>query len=175
MGLRGIFAAACAVLTLPVFGLLAFTFVAPLVSTIWLGVTYSFAAVRKPYVLLSSIRPRSPPRSLFIPSRQCRSSTFEMACSRRGFGAPFASSQKVSQKGFAGREGGRDGEMAEVSVGAVRAVRVTVLQASMWPSIPLVVPQATMGTAMGLATSVQMIGIGVSNLVVGQILGTQSR
>ncbi|XP_051925389.1 major facilitator superfamily domain-containing protein 1 [Hippocampus zosterae] len=90
VGLRGIFAVACAVLTLPVFGLLAFTFVAPLVSTIWLGVTYSFAA------------------------------------------------------------------------------------ASMWPSIPLVVPQATVGTAMGLATSVQMIGIGISNLVVGQILGTES-
>lgn len=45
MGLRGVFALACAVLTLPVFGLLAFTFVPPLVSTIWLGVTYSFAAV----------------------------------------------------------------------------------------------------------------------------------
>ncbi len=45
VGLRGVFAVACAVLTLPVFGLLAFTFVAPLVSTIWLGVTYSFAAV----------------------------------------------------------------------------------------------------------------------------------
>uniref|UniRef100_A0A8C1CRW3 Lysosomal dipeptide transporter MFSD1 n=2 Tax=Cyprinus carpio TaxID=7962 RepID=A0A8C1CRW3_CYPCA len=44
----------------------------------------------------------------------------------------------------------------------------------MWPSIPLVVPQATLGTAMGLATSVQMIGIGISNLVVGQILGTKS-
>ncbi|XP_035768064.1 major facilitator superfamily domain-containing protein 1 isoform X2 [Neolamprologus brichardi] len=90
VGLRGVFAVACAVLTLPVFGLLAFTFVPPLVSTIWLGVTYSFAA------------------------------------------------------------------------------------ASMWPSIPLVVPQATLGTAMGLATSVQMIGIGISNLVVGQILGTKS-
>lgn len=48
-------------------------------------------------------------------------------------------------------------------------------KASMWPSIPLVVPQATLGTAMGLATSIQMIGIGVSNLVVGQILGTKSR
>lgn len=48
-------------------------------------------------------------------------------------------------------------------------------QASMWPSIPLVVPQATLGTAMGLATSVQMIGIGLSNLIVGQILGTKSR
>lgn len=45
----------------------------------------------------------------------------------------------------------------------------------MWPSIPLVVPQATLGTAMGLATSIQMVGIGVSNLVVGQILGTKSR
>nr|XP_046233254.1 major facilitator superfamily domain-containing protein 1-like [Scatophagus argus] len=90
VGLRGIFAVACAVLTLPVFGLLAFTFVPPLVSTIWLGVTYSFAA------------------------------------------------------------------------------------SSIWPSIPLVVPQATLGTAMGLATSIHMVGIGVSNLVVGQILGTKS-
>lgn len=50
-----------------------------------------------------------------------------------------------------------------------------VFQSSMWPSIPLVVPQATLGTAMGLATSIQMIGIGVSNLVVGQILGSKSR
>ncbi|KAM9817405.1 lysosomal dipeptide transporter MFSD1 [Neosynchiropus ocellatus] len=90
VGMRGVFAVACAILTLPVFGLLAFTFVPPLVSTIWLGITYSFAA------------------------------------------------------------------------------------ASMWPSIPLVVPQATIGTAMGLATSVQMIGIGVSNLIVGQILGTKN-
>ncbi|TRZ00785.1 hypothetical protein DNTS_032831, partial [Danionella cerebrum] len=90
VGLRGVFAVLCAVLTLPVFGLLAFTFVPPLVSTIWLGITYSFAA------------------------------------------------------------------------------------ASMWPSIPLVVPQATLGTAMGLATSIQMIGIGISNLVVGQILGTKN-
>lgn len=90
VGLRGIFAVLCAVMTLPVFALLAFTFVPPLVSTIWLGITYSFAA------------------------------------------------------------------------------------ASMWPTIPLVVPQATLGTAMGLATSVQMIGIGISNLIVGQILGTKS-
>ncbi|XP_063790708.1 major facilitator superfamily domain-containing protein 1-like isoform X2 [Pseudophryne corroboree] len=90
VGMRGVLAVLCAVSTLPVFALLAFTFVPPLVSTLWLGVTYSFAA------------------------------------------------------------------------------------ASMWPSIPLVVPQATLGTAMGLATSVQMIGIGVSNLVVGRILGTKS-
>lgn len=48
VGLRGIFALACAVLTLPVFGLLAFSYAPPLVSTIWLGVTYSFAAVSFP-------------------------------------------------------------------------------------------------------------------------------
>lgn len=35
----------CCVLTLPVFGLLAFTYVPPLVSTIWLGVSYSAFAV----------------------------------------------------------------------------------------------------------------------------------
>lgn len=90
VGMRGVLAVLCAILTLPVFALLAFTFVPPLVSTLWLGVTYSFAA------------------------------------------------------------------------------------ASMWPSIPLVVPQATLGTAMGLATSVQMVGIGLSNLIVGRILGTKS-
>lgn len=87
-GKRGYLAVSCAVLTLPVFGLLAFTKVYPVVLTLWLGFTYSFAA------------------------------------------------------------------------------------ASMWPSIPLVVSQATIGTAMGLTTSIQMIGIGISNVVVGGILGT---
>jgi MFS family permease len=46
--------------------------------------------------------------------------------------------------------------------------------ASMWPSIPLVVHQSTVGTAMGLTTSLQMIGIGVSNVCVGAILGKDS-
>ncbi|XP_064624959.1 major facilitator superfamily domain-containing protein 1-like [Lineus longissimus] len=87
IGKRGILACMCAVLTLPVFGLLAFTTVYPLVSIIWLGITYSFAA------------------------------------------------------------------------------------ASLWPSIPLVVDQSTIGTAMGLTTSVQMIGIGLCNLIVGELLG----
>ncbi|CAM5087108.1 unnamed protein product [Natator depressus] len=91
VGLKGVFAVGCAVLTPPLFALLAFTFVPPLVSTICLGITYSFAA------------------------------------------------------------------------------------ASLWPSIPLVVPQATLGTAMGPATSVQMTGIVLSNLIVGHILGTKSR
>lgn len=126
MGLRGIFAVACAVLTLPVFGLLAFTFVPPLVSTIWLGVTYSFAAV-------SSDR--------FSKLKQMQVNPF----------VPF-----IYRK-------------------SVHFNLNPVFQSSMWPSIPLVVPQATLGTAMGLATSIQMVGIGVSNLVVGQILGTKSR
>ncbi|XP_072916534.1 lysosomal dipeptide transporter MFSD1-like isoform X3 [Hemitrygon akajei] len=89
IGLRGIFVSMCAVLTVPVFALLAFTFVPPFVSMIWLGVTYSFAV------------------------------------------------------------------------------------ASLWPSIILVVPSANLGTALGIATSVQMIGVGVCNLIVGRILGTK--
>ncbi|KAF8794976.1 Major facilitator superfamily like protein [Argiope bruennichi] len=85
-GKRGILCIVCSVLTLPVFGLLAFSQAHPLISTTWLGITYSVAA------------------------------------------------------------------------------------ASMWPSIPLVVSQSTIGTAMGIATSLQMIGIGFSNLIVGDIL-----
>lgn len=91
IGKRGILALLCSLLTIPLFGLLAFTTVYPLVCTLWLGVTYSFAA------------------------------------------------------------------------------------ASLWPSIPLVVSQATVGTAMGLTTSIQMIGIGISNLIVGQILGKNDK
>ncbi|KAG8145556.1 hypothetical protein E2320_012075 [Naja naja] len=56
----------------------------------------------------------------------------------------------------------------------ILSAAVGILIASMWPSIPLVVPQATLGTAMGLATSVQMVGIGLSNVIVGRILGTKS-
>ncbi|GFX76993.1 major facilitator superfamily domain-containing protein 1 [Trichonephila clavipes] len=89
-GKRGILCIACSVLTLPVFGLLAFSRVHPLISTIWLGIMYSVAA------------------------------------------------------------------------------------ASMWPSIPLVVSQAVIGTAMGIATSLQMIGVGFSNLIVGEILTNRS-
>ena len=44
-GRRGLLAISCAILTIPVFGLLAFTEVYPLVSTLWLGITYSVAAV----------------------------------------------------------------------------------------------------------------------------------
>ena len=43
--MRGYLALGCTIFTIPVFGLLAFTDVYPLVSTLWLGTTYSFAAV----------------------------------------------------------------------------------------------------------------------------------
>lgn len=87
IGKRGYLASSCAVLTIPVFAFLAFTEFHPLISTIWLGITYSVAA----------------------------------AC--------------------------------------------------LWPSIPLVVSQSTLGTALGVTTSIQMIGTGISNVVVGIILG----
>uniref|UniRef100_A0A8C5R2F7 Lysosomal dipeptide transporter MFSD1 n=1 Tax=Leptobrachium leishanense TaxID=445787 RepID=A0A8C5R2F7_9ANUR len=90
IGMRGVMVFLCSVLTPPVFALLAFTYVPPLVATLWLGVMYCLAA------------------------------------------------------------------------------------ASMWPSIPLLVRQATLGMAMGIATSMQMIGIGLSNLIVGAILGSKS-
>ena len=43
-------------------------------------------------------------------------------------------------------------------------------QTSLWPSAPLVVNPGVLGTALGLMTSMQMIGIGVCSLVVGAIL-----
>lgn len=45
VGLRGIILLACAILTLPVSAILAFTNIPPLISTIWLGLAYSFVAV----------------------------------------------------------------------------------------------------------------------------------
>ncbi|XP_022086177.1 major facilitator superfamily domain-containing protein 1-like [Acanthaster planci] len=90
IGMRGLLALFCSVATVPVFGLLAFTHVHPLVCTLWLGFTYSFAV------------------------------------------------------------------------------------ASLWPSIPLVVTQATVGTAMGFASFFQMIGVGICNKVIGAILGNKN-
>ncbi|XP_078362770.1 lysosomal dipeptide transporter MFSD1-like [Oculina patagonica] len=86
-GRRGILIFLCAILTIPVYGFLAFApNVHPLVPTIWLGFTYSIAA------------------------------------------------------------------------------------ASLWPSFPLIVEQATVGTALGLTTSIQMIGMGIANIIVGKML-----
>ena len=45
IGKRGYLALSCSLATIPVFGILAFTHVYPVVATLWLGITYSFAAV----------------------------------------------------------------------------------------------------------------------------------
>jgi len=89
LGYRGILASSCAVLTIPVFAILAFASnLHPLVGTLLLGATYSAAA------------------------------------------------------------------------------------SSLWPSVPLVVNPGVLGTALGLMTSLQMIGIGTCNIVVGTLLDT---
>lgn len=58
---------------------------------------------------------------------------------------------------------------------AVGLTVCVVLQVSTWPSIALVVPQATLGTAIGLTAAVSMAGIGLSHLIIGSILGTSNR
>ena len=40
----------------------------------------------------------------------------------------------------------------------------------MWSSLALVVSPSTLGTAIGITTSMQMIGCGICNLIIGQIL-----
>ena len=45
----------------------------------------------------------------------------------------------------------------------------SVCASSLWPSISLLVPMRTIGTANGLATSAQMFGIGISNVMVGHL------
>ncbi|XP_003961479.1 major facilitator superfamily domain-containing protein 1-like [Takifugu rubripes] len=90
VGLRGVILLACTILTLPVSAILAFTNISPLISTLWLGLAYSFVAV------------------------------------------------------------------------------------STWPSIALVVPRATLGTAIGVTGAVSVAGTGISNLIIGSILGTKN-
>ncbi|EDO41128.1 predicted protein [Nematostella vectensis] len=50
----------------------------------------------------------------------------------------------------------------------------SIAAASLWPSVPLIVNQGCVGTAMGLMTTIQMIGIGICNLIVGKILDMKS-
>jgi len=45
----------------------------------------------------------------------------------------------------------------------------------MWASIPLVVDPKTVGTAFGLTTAVQNIGLGFSPLIVGAIIDNTSK
>ena len=50
-----------------------------------------------------------------------------------------------------------------------------LLQGVIWPALPLVVKQSMLGTAMGVTNSIQMLGVGIANLGVGEILGKNNR
>ncbi|VDI75445.1 Hypothetical predicted protein, partial [Mytilus galloprovincialis] len=58
-----------------------------------------------------------------------------------------------------------------VIVTAWLGITYSVASAVIWPSIPIVVKQSMLGTAMGVNNSIQMLGVGGANLVVGEILG----
>ncbi|GMI09961.1 hypothetical protein TrLO_g9164 [Triparma laevis f. longispina] len=45
----------------------------------------------------------------------------------------------------------------------------SVCAAALWPSVQLLVPLHTVGTANGVATSIQMFGIGICNILVGYL------
>jgi len=49
-------------------------------------------------------------------------------------------------------------------------ISYSVCAAALWPSVQLLVPLRTVGTANGVATAIQMLGIGITNIVVG-VLG----
>jgi MFS family permease len=51
-------------------------------------------------------------------------------------------------------------------------ISYSVCAAALWPSVQLLVPLRSVGTANGVATAVQMLGIGLANIAVG-ILGDQ--
>ena len=48
-------------------------------------------------------------------------------------------------------------------------VSYSVCAAALWPSVQFLVSQRTVGTANGVTTAVQMLGIGISNIVVGAL------
>merc|ERR1712072_551589 len=51
----------------------------------------------------------------------------------------------------------------------------SVCASALWPSIPLLVPLKWIGTANGVATSMQMLGIGVCNIIVGSLKDSYSQ
>jgi hypothetical protein len=52
----------------------------------------------------------------------------------------------------------------------ILGVGYSIVAAALWPSIALVVPGSVVGTANGIATSVQMLGVGLCNLATGAIV-----
>ena len=55
----------------------------------------------------------------------------------------------------------------EIPALVIAGMSYSMVASCLWPSICMVVRDETVGTANGIATSIQMIGIGISNLVVG--------
>ena len=52
----------------------------------------------------------------------------------------------------------------------ILGIGYSIVAAALWPSIALVVPPSVVGTANGIATSVQMLGVGICNLATGVII-----
>ena len=52
----------------------------------------------------------------------------------------------------------------------ILGIGYSIVAAALWPSIALVVPGTVVGTANGIATSVQMLGVGICNLATGAIV-----
>ena len=48
-------------------------------------------------------------------------------------------------------------------------VSYSVCAAALWPSVQFLVPERTVGTANGVTTAVQMLGIGICNIAVGAL------
>lgn len=60
-------------------------------------------------------------------------------------------------------------DYTEIPALVIAGMSYSMVASCLWPSICMVVREETVGTANGIATSIQMIGIGISNLVVGVI------
>jgi MFS family permease len=52
----------------------------------------------------------------------------------------------------------------------ILGIGYSIVAAALWPSIALVVHSSVVGTANGIATSVQMLGVGICNLATGAII-----
>merc|ERR1711964_255638 len=63
-----------------------------------------------------------------------------------------------------------DGRTMAVVGQCLLGIGYCVCAAVLWPSIQFLVPRELNGTANGVATSLQMLGIGICNIVVGQLM-----
>ena len=57
----------------------------------------------------------------------------------------------------------------------IMGLAFTIVAAIAWSCVPFLVPGSGVGTAMGLVTSFQMLGIGFSNAVLGELLSQSGK